>query len=109
MYIIMVRDVLSLGKNVMLEGCMQYDHNIGVQFEGDMPEQYSLEECCKGDPVAKPCEMVSAGLFKIDNELLKDGRDITLYLYYEGDAWGRTCINLWIPMTRRPARGGSLT
>ena len=109
MYIITVRDVLSLGKRVRLEECMQYDHNIGIQFEGGLPESFQLEECCRGDEKATPCEMVGDGLYKISDDLLKDGRDITLYLYYEGDSWGRNCINLWIPIIRRPARGGALT
>lgn len=105
MYRLIVPDVFEKNTDyIILEKLTQYDQGICVQFSGELPEEYRLEECLTGDKVTQTCERVESGVFKISDDLLKDGRDVQLYLFMVGDKWGRTVLSLRIPIERRPAR-----
>ena len=97
------------GQIMNLQPVFQCDTNVFVRVEGvewTPGLKYVLEACNDGDNVVRSCEEVEPGLYKLDNDLLISGRELELYLYIEGSAWGRT-IQIWKLLVKdRPMRGG---
>ena len=75
----------------------QYDRGRQIKID-DIPHSdgitYCLDAANKGDENAVKLEEIGPDLWLLNDDLLKDGRGITLYLFVKGDGWGRT-IRIW--------------
>ena len=92
-------------QTLRLPKCMQYDTGICVKFEDPFPFPCQLDAGCEGDSPIGHCEEIEPGLFRIDDSLVADGRNVVLYLYLTGENYGRTLQKLITPVERRPKRG----
>lgn len=72
----------------------------------DIPHEdgliYRLSAANDGDESAIILEEIGPDLWQLDDDLIKSGRKIALYLFVKGAGWGRT-IRIWdIGVTNQP-------
>lgn len=84
----------------------QYDSGLQIKID-DIPHAdglaYSLEAANKGDKMAIVLDEIGPDLWRLNDDLVKNGRSIELYLFVEGPGWGKT-IRIWyIDVTDRPS------
>ena len=83
----------------------QYDRGVQIKID-DIPHEdgltYRLDAANEGDETAIILEEIGPDLWQLDDDLIKNGRNIELYLFVKGAGWGRT-IRIWdIFVTDRP-------
>ena len=90
---------------IKLPPMFQYDqgnkiHITGIPNDG---ADYILDAVLEGDDhVYTTCEQVDNGLYRLKDDLFKDGRNIDLYLFADYANWGRNLQEWTIPIIRRP-------
>ena len=93
---------------VSLPPIYQYDRGRQIKID-DIPHEdgliFQLEAANEGDETAIILEEIGPDLWLLNDDLLKDGRGITLYLFVKGDGWGRTIRIYDLDVTDRPNRG----
>lgn len=83
----------------------QWDRGVQIKID-DIPHEdgliWRLDAANEGDKSAIILEEIGPDLWQLDDGLIKNGRNIELYLFVKGPGWGRT-IRIWnIHVTDRP-------
>lgn len=95
------------GQTLNLKPCYQCDTNIYIRVEGlerTPGLTYTLDACNEGDGIVRSYAETEPFLYKLDDDLFESGRELELYLYVEGDGWGRT-LAIWKLLVKdRPRR-----
>ena len=100
-------DLDAKSRSIFASAYYQFDRGLKIRLL-NVPDcrDYSLhvEMCNVGDKVIKSDVLYNGNDVEIPEALLRDGREIMIYIFVKGEGWGKTALEITLSILRRPSR-----